>query len=49
LTFSENASKGTDHPHHSPYFDIDEAALKYAASEFLKILELEDVIKTERL
>lgn len=49
LTGSGNAQKGTDHPHHSPYFDLDEAAFKYAASEFLKILELENVLKPERL
>ena len=49
LTGCGNPKKGTDHPHHSPYFDIDEAAMKYAASEFLKILELEEVLKPERL
>ncbi len=26
-----NAAKATDHPHHSPHFDIDEAALPIAA------------------
>lgn len=30
-------------PHHNPHFDIDESAFKYAASEFLKILEIEQV------
>ncbi|MDN6656214.1 MAG: amidohydrolase, partial [Staphylococcus simulans] len=49
LTGCGNAQKGTDYPHHNPYFDIDEAALKYAAAEFLKILELENVLSSERL
>ncbi len=45
LTGCGNSEKGTDYPHHSPKFDIDEKAMKYAVSEFLKILELENVFK----
>ena len=33
-------------PHITIHFDIDEAAFKYAASEFLKILELESVFNS---
>ncbi len=36
-----NPQKETDWPHHSPHFDIDESAMKYAVSTFIKILELE--------
>ncbi|WP_281190939.1 M20 family metallopeptidase [Staphylococcus schleiferi] len=36
-----NPQKETDWPHHSPHFDIDESAMKYAVSTFMKILELE--------
>ena len=39
-----NPEKQTDWPHHSPNFDIDESAMKYTVSTFMKILELEDVI-----
>ncbi|MBC8714775.1 amidohydrolase, partial [Staphylococcus pseudintermedius] len=39
--------KGTDWPHHSPHFDIDEDAMKYAVSTFMKILELEGIFKDE--
>ena len=44
LTGCGNPEKETTHPHHSPNFNIDEKAMKYAACEFLKILELENVI-----
>lgn len=43
LTGCGNEDKGITAPHHNPYFDIDETAFKYAASEFLKILEIEQV------
>lgn len=43
LTGCRNEQKGITAPHHNPNFDIDESALKYAASVFLKILELEHV------
>ena len=46
LTGCGNADKGITAPHHNPHFDIDEAAFKYAASEFLKILELESVFNS---
>ena len=36
-----NPQKETDWPHHSPHFDMDESAMKYAVSTFMKILELE--------
>ncbi|WP_340296337.1 amidohydrolase [Staphylococcus coagulans] len=36
-----NPQKETDWPHHSPHFDIDESAMKYAVSTFMKLLELE--------
>ncbi|MCS4486584.1 amidohydrolase [Staphylococcus americanisciuri] len=39
-----NPEKKTDWPHHSPHFDIDEAAMKYTVSTFMKILELEGVL-----
>lgn len=39
-----NAEKQTDWPHHSPHFDIDESAMKYTVSTFMKILELENVL-----
>ena len=45
LTGCGNPAKDTTHPHHSSYFNLDEKALKYSASQFLKILELENVIK----
>ncbi|MCU5746674.1 M20 family metallopeptidase [Staphylococcus sp. SQ8-PEA] len=45
LTGCGNEEKDTMHPHHSPYFDIDEAALKYALSVFLTILEKEGVLR----
>ncbi|WP_049408625.1 amidohydrolase [Staphylococcus pettenkoferi] len=48
LTGCGNEQKDTMHPHHSPYFDIDEAALKYALSTFLKILDLENVFEDEK-
>lgn len=44
LTGCGNPEIDTIHPHHSPSFNIDEKAMKYATSEFLKILELEKVI-----
>lgn len=47
LTGCGDETKGTTAPHHSPYFDIDESAMKYAVSTFLKILELEQVIITK--
>ncbi|ARJ51099.1 amidohydrolase [Staphylococcus lutrae] len=43
LTGCGNAEKGTNWPHHSPHFDIDEQAMKYAVSTFMKILELESL------
>ena len=43
LTGCGNVDKGITAPHHNPHFDIDESAFKYAASVFLKILELEHV------
>lgn len=43
LTGCGNGSKGITAPHHNPHFDIDEQALKYAVSVFLKILELENI------
>ena len=43
LTGCGNKDKGITAPHHNPHFDIDESSLKYAASEFLKILEIENV------
>lgn len=43
LTGCGNQDKNITAPHHNPYFDIDESSFKYAASEFLKILELENV------
>lgn len=43
LTGCGNPDKGITAPHHNPHFDIDESAFKYAASEFLKILEIEQV------
>lgn len=43
LTGCGNEDKGITAPHHNPYFDIDETAFKYAASEFLKILEIEQI------
>lgn len=46
LTGCGNPEKHSDYPHHSPYFNIDEKAMKYAVSEFLKILELENIFKT---
>ena len=45
LTGCGNPQKNITASHHSPYFDIDESSLKYAASTFLKILELEQVFK----
>lgn len=45
LTGCGNPEKNSDYPHHSPYFNIDEKAMKYAVSEFLKILELENIFK----
>ena len=48
LTGCGNVDKGITAPHHNPHFDIDESAFKYAASVFLKILELEHVF-TEKL
>ena len=36
LTGCGNADKRVLQLHHNPHFDIDEAAFKYAASEFLK-------------
>lgn len=39
-----NPEKNSEWPHHSPHFDIDESAMKYAVSTFMKILELEHVI-----
>lgn len=45
LTGCGNLQKDITAAHHSPYFDIDESSMKYAASTFLKILELEEVIK----
>ncbi|MCD8877814.1 M20 family metallopeptidase [Staphylococcus kloosii] len=45
LTGCGNPQKSITASHHSPYFDIDESSLKYAASTFLKILELEQVFK----
>ncbi|MBI5975073.1 amidohydrolase [Staphylococcus canis] len=45
ITGSGNHEKNSDWPHHSPYFDIDESAMKYAVSTFMKILEFENVIK----
>lgn len=44
LTGCGNKDKGITAPHHNPHFDIDERAFKYAASEFLKILEIEQVL-----
>ena len=44
LTGCGNVDKGITAPHHNPHFDIDESAFKYAASVFLKILELEHVL-----
>lgn len=44
LTGCGNPEIDAIHPHHSPCFNIDEQAMKYATSEFLKILELEKVI-----
>jgi len=44
LTGCGNPEKDTTHPHHSPNFNIDEKAMKYTVSQFLKILELENVI-----
>lgn len=44
LTGCGNREKESDWPHHSPYFDIDESAMKYAVSTFMKILELEHVL-----
>lgn len=38
-----NKGKGITTPYHNPKFDIDESSFKYAASEFLKILEIEKV------
>ena len=43
LTGCGNEDKAITAPHHNPYFDIDETAFKYAASEFLKILEIEQI------
>lgn len=43
LTGCGNQDKNITAPHHNPYFNIDESSFKYAASEFLKILELENV------
>ncbi|MDU9416927.1 M20 family metallopeptidase [Staphylococcus lloydii] len=45
LTGCGNPQKNITASHHSPYFDIDESSLKYAVSTFLRILELEQVIK----
>lgn len=39
-----NPEKNSEWQHHSPHFDIDESAMKYAVSTFMKILELEHVI-----
>lgn len=47
LTGCGNPQKNITASHHSPYFDIDESSLKYAASTFLKILELEQVFKKQ--
>ncbi|ADV04753.1 amidohydrolase [Staphylococcus pseudintermedius] len=47
LTGCGSTQKGTDWPHHSPHFDIDEDAMKYAVSTFMKILELEGIFKDE--
>ncbi|MFO3688254.1 amidohydrolase [Staphylococcus felis] len=44
LTGCGNHEKNSDWPHHSPYFDIDESAMKYAVSTFMKILESENVL-----
>ncbi|MBO1222033.1 MULTISPECIES: M20 family metallopeptidase [Staphylococcus] len=44
LTGCGDPEKNTTYPHHSPYFNLDEKAMKYTASQFLKILELENVI-----
>ncbi|WP_251943440.1 M20 family metallopeptidase [Staphylococcus sp. Marseille-Q5304] len=49
LTGCGNKQKETDYPHHSPKFNIDEQAMKYATSEFMKILELEDVIHVKKI
>ncbi|HDF1501370.1 TPA: amidohydrolase [Staphylococcus aureus] len=46
LTGCGNESKGITAPHHNPKFDIDEKSLKYAVAVFLKIIELEQVFKT---
>ncbi|MEQ6029742.1 M20 family metallopeptidase [Staphylococcus saccharolyticus] len=43
ITGCGNKDKGITTPHHNPKFDIDESSFKYAASEFLKILEIEEV------
>ncbi|QLK85350.1 amidohydrolase [Staphylococcus sp. 17KM0847] len=44
LTGCGNKEKQSDWPHHSPHFDIDESAMKYTVSTFMKILELENVL-----
>ncbi|MCG3401966.1 amidohydrolase [Staphylococcus massiliensis] len=44
LTGCGNAQKESTWPHHSPKFDIDESAMKYAVSMFMKILEVEKVL-----